>query len=344
LHATPRSATGTDEASGTVPSAWTEELGAVVDLVARICPPPARIELLLSNLSSLSANELAAIDEWLHMNLANRHFRIIDEDPVDAHVKVTLSEGTQGYLIVAQIHHGADEQVAIFPVVGSATPAKRAGGVALGDQVIWEQSGDILDFALPEPTTGAPPTLIVLEVGRMAFYVRDQGQWQLNSSVTIPPTRPWLRAPRGWIDLSRGLAEATATLSGIECKGDFGHPGTIQCNFVPQDGMPWAAPESWKPRNLESAGDAVLLSLECNGRSVALATGSGDWTQTDFVQGYEIGALKGQGAIVSGNPLELTGPVTALWPTGASSLARVVVQNLQTGNYEAHLVTATCGQ
>jgi hypothetical protein len=341
--ATARSATG-DEASGTVPTVWSDQLGAVGDLVARICPPPARIDLLLSNMSSLRANEVAAIDEWLQVNLGNRRFRIVDEDPVDAHVKVTLSEGTEGYLIVTQIRHGADEQVAIFPVARSATPTERAGGIALGDQLIWEQSGNILDFALPEAAVGEPPTLIVLEVGRIAFYVRSQGQWQLNGSVTIPPSRPWLRAPRGWIDLSRGLSEATAMLSGIECQGDFGHPETIQCNFVPQGGMPWAASESWKAKNLESAGDAVLISMECNGRSVALATGSGDWTEADFVQGYEIGALKGQGAIVSGHPLELAGPVTALWPAGASGLARAVVQNLKTGNYEAHLVTATCGQ
>jgi len=38
------------------------------------------------------------------------------------------------------------------------------------------------------------------------------------------------------------------------------------------------------------------------------------------------------------------GPVTALWPAEVSGRARAVVENLQTGNYEAHLVTATCNQ
>src|SRR5208337_3298202 len=102
--------------------------------------------------------------------------------------------------------------------------------------------------------------------------------------------------------------------------------------------------EAWKSKNLESAGEAAPLSLECDGRAIALATGSGDWTQTDFIQAYELGTLKGQGPTASGKPLALRGPVTALWPMGAGGLARAVVQNLQTGNYEAHLVTATCSQ
>jgi hypothetical protein len=333
-----------NQTSGAVPIAWADQLRALGDLAARISPPPGKLDLLVSNMSSLSANEVAAIDEWLRTNLGDRRFLLVEGEPVDAHLKVTLSEGTEGYLLVAQVRRGVDEQVAIFPVPRPPPRTERVGGVALTDELIWEQPGKVLDFALLAPGAGELPTLIVLEVGRIAFYVRTQGQWQLNGSVTIPPMRPWLRAPRGYIDLSRGLRDGSATLSGVECKGDFAHPGAIQCSFVSEQAAPWAVQEAWKSKNLASAGDAALLSLVCDGWDIALATGSGDWTQTDFVQGYELGTLKGQGATVSGNPLELGGPVTALWPTGASGLARAVVQNLQTGNYEAHLVRATCSQ
>jgi hypothetical protein len=335
---------GADQTTGTLPATWADELRELGDLVARISPPPGKIELLVSNMSSLSADKVAVIDEWLRTNLGSREFRLVDGEAAEARLHVTLSEGAQGCLIVAQIRRGADEQVAIFPVERLSTAATRTGGINLQDQLIWEQPGNVLDFALAPPEAGTLPALIVLEVGRIAFYVRTQGQWQLNGSVTIPPMRPWLRAPRGYLDLSRGLADATAMLSGVNCKGDFGHPETIQCNFVSQEAAPWVLEADWKSKNLPSAGDAALISLECDGRDVALATGGGDWTQTDFVQGYEIGTLKGQGAMASGNRLELGGPVTALWPTGASGLARAVVQNLQTGNYEAHLVTATCSQ
>jgi len=333
-----------NQTSGAVPIPWAEPLRALGDLVARISPPPGKLDLLVSNMSSLSASEVAAIDEWLRTSLGERRFRLVDGEPVDAHLNVTLSEGAEGYLVVAQVRRDSDEQVAIFPVPRPPTRTQRVGGVALTDELIWEQPGKFLDFALFAPEAGEPPTLIVLEAGRIAFYVRMQGQWQLNGSLTIPPMRPWLRAPRGYIDLSRGFGDGSAMLSGVECQGDFAHPGAIQCSFVSQQAAPWAVQEAWKSRNFASAGDAALISLVCNGRDIALATGSGDWTETDFVQGYELGTLKGQGATASGNPLELAGPVTALWPTGAGGLARAVVQNLQTGNYEAHLVRATCSQ
>jgi len=333
-----------NQATGTISLAWTDELRALGDQLVGIFPPPATVDLQVSNISLLSANEVAAIEEWLRTDLGSRRFRLVDGEPVDAQVHVTLSEGTQGYLIVAQLRRGADEQVVIFPVEKPATPAKPVGGVALTDELIWQQPGNILDFGLPQPEAGEASTLIVLEVGRIAFYVRDPEGWQLHDSVTIPPMRPWLRAPRGYLDLSRGMENGTAMLSGVECKGDFRHPGAIVCSFVSQEGAPWATQEEWRSKNLRSAGDAALISLVCNGREIALATGSGDWTQTDFVEGYEIGALKGQGPMASGNPLELGGPVTALWPTGTSGLARFVVRNLQSGNYEAHRVRATCGQ
>ena len=335
---------GTERTASSPPIGWAEELGALGDLLARISPPPGNVDLLVNNLSSLSADNVAAIDEWLRANLEGRRFRFVEVEPADTHLTMTLSEGTLGYLIVAQIRHGTEQQVAIFPVERPEDARKPVGGIRLEDQLIWEQPGKVLDFALPQPGAGAPLKLIVLEVGRIVFYVRNQQQWQLDGSVTIPPLRPWLRAPRGYLDLSRGLANTTATLSGVECKGDFGHPETIQCNFVSQEGAPWALEEDWKSKNLASAGDAALISLSCEGRSIALATGSGDWTETDFVQGYEIGTLKGQQAMASGEPLELKGPVTALWPAEASGRARAVVENLRTGNYEAHLVTATCSQ
>jgi len=295
-------------------------------------------------MSSLSTDKVAMIDAWLRTDLASRRFRLVETEPFDAHLKVTLCEGTQGYLIVAQIRRGTNEQVGIFSLRGPEAAAKPVAGVRLEDQMIWEEPGKILDFALPQPGAGAPPTLIVLEVGRIAFYVRNQQQWQLNGSVTIPPMRPWLRAPRGYLDLSRGLAETTAMLSGVECRGDFGHPETIQCDFVSQEEAPWALEEAWKAKNLPSAGDAVRISLTCDGRAIALATGNGDWAERDFVQGYELSPLKGQQAMASGEPVALKGPVTALWPAESSKGARAVVENLQTGNYEAHLVTATCSQ
>ena len=322
--------------------AWKDELRECGDFVAHVVPGPAKVDLLVSNMSSLSPDQVAAVDDWLKTMLANHRLRTAGNQTAEANVNVTLSEGVNGFVLVAQVRRGADEQTAIFPVDKDGTPGKRVGGVALEDQLIWEQPGKTLDFALIQGPTGDASQLIVLEVGRLAFYTRNAAQWQLANSITIPPMRPWLRAPRGYIDLSHGITQAAALLSGVECKGDFSNPSAIECNFVSQESAPWAVQDAWKSRVLESAGDASQISLECDSRPVALATGGGDWTQTDFIQGYEIGTQKGQGAMASGNPIEFKGPITALWSNGTTAAARVVMQNLQTGNFEAHLVTATC--
>jgi len=304
--------------------------------------PPAAIDLTVSNLSSLGADEVAGVDERLKSELTRRRFRLADASPVDVYLDVTLSEGTEGYLIVAQIRKGTNEETAIFPVGKGAGNGKRSGGVALEQQLVWEQQGVILDFALPPTAAGEAPTMIVLEAGRLTFYARKQDEWQIEQAVIIPPARPWLRAARGHIDVSQGLANGRADLQGIECRGDFRQPQTIQCGFVSQDMQPWIQGDATIPKAFDAGGDAANVSLQCDGRAVVLATGKEDWTHADFVRGYEMEA-NGQGA-VSGNPTEFAGPVTLLWWTGSAGVARAVVHNLKTGNDEAYIVTATCSQ
>jgi hypothetical protein len=161
--------------------------------------------------------------------------------------------------------------------------------------------------------------------------------------VIIPPTRPWLRAERGHIDISAGLAMGVAGIPGIQCKGDFTNPQTIHCGFVSQDTQAWIRGGASVPRDLDIGGDVASVGLQCDGRAVVLATGKGDWTQPDFVQAYEMDAT-GHAATLTGNPVEFAGPVTSLWPTGASGVARAVVHNLKTGEYEAYVVTANCAR
>ena len=68
-------------------------------------------------------------------------------------------------------------------------------------------------------------------------------------------------------------------------------------------------------------------------------TGTGDWTQPDHIQIYEI---KGHQAVVIGQPLEFSGPILALWPGDDGKSARVVSRNLRTGMYEASIVSVAC--
>ena len=85
--------------------------------------------------------------------------------------------------------------------------------------------------------------------------------------------------------------------------------------------------------------DIVSLGQGCDYHFQALVTGTGDWTQPDYLQLYE---LDRDHATPLGQPLEFSGPITALWPSDDGKSAHVVSRDLATGEYEASIVTVVC--
>jgi hypothetical protein len=85
--------------------------------------------------------------------------------------------------------------------------------------------------------------------------------------------------------------------------------------------------------------DIASVVTGCDGFWQVLATGSGDWTRPDQIQVYE---LTGGQPIAVGSRLEFPGPILALWPSTDQRSARVVSRNLQTGMYEASIVSVSC--
>jgi len=86
--------------------------------------------------------------------------------------------------------------------------------------------------------------------------------------------------------------------------------------------------------------DIISIADSCGPGWQILATGAGDWTEKDQIQLYEIRDRK---AVAVGQPLQLPGPTLALWPTDDGKSARVISRNLETGLYEASIVSVSCG-
>ncbi len=86
--------------------------------------------------------------------------------------------------------------------------------------------------------------------------------------------------------------------------------------------------------------DIVSVASGCGSAWQVLATGAGDWTQKDQIQLYEIRDRK---AIAIGQPMELPGPILALWPVGDGKSVRVISRSLESGLYEASIVSISCG-
>ncbi len=87
--------------------------------------------------------------------------------------------------------------------------------------------------------------------------------------------------------------------------------------------------------------DIASLASVCHPAWQVLVTGTGDWTQADQIQLFEI--ADGQGAPV-GAPLEFPGPILTLWSADDGQSARAVSRNLKTGMYEASIITSSCGR
>lgn len=334
-------------AAAAPPIEWEDELRDLAAEIAKLAPPPARIDLLVGNISSLTPEDVAPIHDALKVQLANHGVRFGDSQAADTSVQVTLSEGVEGYVVVAQVRHNGSEQTAMVTVPRGVKSAPRTVGVMLDAKLIWQQATQILDFALPTAADNSQNAMAVLEPGRLAFYSRVQAQWQfvrVFESESAWATREW----RGHIDLSQvgtqGAAAGNARSPHNECKGDFTQPASVDCEPSERTDDAWIAGNVRAPFVPPGGGDTVSLEVQCRAHAVALATGGGDWTQADFIQGYELLGGAGRGATASGNPVNFDGPVTAIWPGSAPGVARVVVHNLQTGNYEAYVVTATCSQ
>ncbi|HEV2446816.1 MAG TPA: hypothetical protein VGS58_12880, partial [Candidatus Sulfopaludibacter sp.] len=75
-----------------------------------------------------------------------------------------------------------------------------------------------------------------------------------------------------------------------------------------------------------------------SGTSPVIAARAGDGSEPDAVQAF---TLSGGAAVPLTAPVTYNGPVTALWPSGASSV--VVARDLSTGKYGAYVVSVACG-
>lgn len=117
-------------------------------------------------------------------------------------------------------------------------------------------------------------------------------------------------------------------------------PGGTTWLLALVDGRAELFDAAWVPvATLASWGsDLVGISAQCAAASLVLATRPGDANEPDALQAFSI--VNRAAAPVS-SPLTFSGPVTALWPSGATA-AVAVARDLATGKYGAYVVTVVC--
>jgi len=335
-----------------LPPEWNDAVRALAEKIAAAAVPADSLALNVTNTSSLSAADASAVSSALATELARRHFTILSPaSPTDAQVQLTLSEGAEGYVWVAQIRRGAENgaQVAIVAAPRPAVSFPGAAGksLVLSRKLIRLQPEKILDFAVLSADPSSSIRLVILEPERLALYTFEMNGWQLQRAVHIPHPTPWPRdvtgeivSVTGKISPSIGAVLLGAGLVGATCQGDLNRPETVQCVATPPDKQ-GTVPVDNEP-NLEIDGrspDALGLGKVCD-TFIALVTGQGDWTEPDQIRAYDVA---GRSPIAVSEPIEFPGPIVAHSLSDDGKSARIVSRNLQTGMYEASIVSVSCG-
>jgi hypothetical protein len=300
----------------------------------------------VKNSSSLSSSEANAAQQAIADELTQRHFQLISPalsvsaSPAGtvAQVRITFSEGVEGLVWVAEIGPGDGSnqarQVAIVEFAKPDSDIARGSkdSVTLSKKLVWEQSDKFLDFAPTSESAAGSGALLILEPARLALYRSSNDQWRLAQSATIARSNAQPRDVSGHID----TAAQKVSLAGLECIGDLQQPQSLKCEASTS---PQNDPHLKIPGHEES--ETAELGGKCGDASIALVTGTGDWTQPDSIQGLELSNSQAA-PTTSSDPMVMDGPVISLWAPPSVNEARAIVFNLKTNHYEGYVVTATC--
>jgi hypothetical protein len=335
---------GYAQTPSTLPKSWSDSLAKLADEVAA-AESPAAVTLSVNNISSLDASYAGAVEAAVREQLQRHSFSFAPANTLAAQsairLQLSLSESASEYVWVLQILNDPGEKAA-FPVMIVAAPKADSAHVGTDEQslslekrFVWKQAQRFLDFALQKDASSGEVTLLVLGTDRLTTYKPAGSQRQLSRTSPIPPVTPPSRDPQGTIDLKEGKI----TLKGFRCVGDPDLAGVLQCN-ASTAGRVLRSPVVKIPGLPNSVG--VSIEEKCRGEIVSLYTAEGDWTQNDSIRGYLSRGIP-LPEVPSGNAVEFDGPVMVLHSGPEDSSVRVIVHNLKTGEYEAYIVTATCG-
>ncbi|MGB9243577.1 MAG: hypothetical protein WCC03_09505 [Candidatus Acidiferrales bacterium] len=324
--------------SPALPAAWNDGVKALADKIAASVRPSRAVSLEVKNISSLGPADVEAIRAALETELAGRGFQLGS----GAGVEVTLSENVEGYVWVAEIRRNGKEEtlqrIAILPVpiAPAESSRKKQERLELSANLVWQQRREFYDFAVYYwPAGVSHSTLIVLESDRLVYYRSTSNDWQVWTTVEFPHSKSRTR------DAERGIfpGDHLVISPGVRCSGIIVEPEKLKCELTDVTstiGRGWVGPK------VHGYDDVVGATVgeRCGGDTMAIATGAGDWTEPDSMQGLLLETYASSG-IPSGSPIKFDGPVMVM--SGGVNL-RAIVRNLKTGNYEGYIVTATCSQ
>ena len=312
--------------------------------IAAALPSKENVTCEIRNVSSLQTDEIARIDAAFKSELKDRGVSLASGSG-PARLVVTLSENFRNLVWTGEIHDGDATRVVLVEVQRSqefrASEANMPA--AIRSEKFWEGPEQILDAGEISDGSGKSWLVLLLPGG---VQVTDK-QSGATTVTEITSNQSASRDPWGLFGFQKNANDFGFFLSPRFCTMNLPTRKVTGCSA--SDDAATSSPASSFPIMIDvtpsgtvlpGKGTKVVLGASvCGGANQFLATGPGDYTQTDSLQLFE---LKSAGASAASAELSFPGPITALHASSESP--RAVVKNLSTGNYEAYRLSFSCAQ
>ncbi|HTC95518.1 MAG TPA: hypothetical protein VK699_18890 [Terriglobales bacterium] len=215
-----------------IPTNWTEAARELARQISEKAGSPSSISLTIKNSSSLVNADVAEIRHTVETQLSSSGMRIVKPDQSVADIQLTLSQNVQGWLWVAEIHHGATSDAALVPVFTRQAPPLPgvSSTITLHKTFLWAQpdATPVLDVAVLGGGSN-PNALLVLDSSMVSLYHAQQSHWELEQSQPIARSKPWPRDLRGRLMLGHDR-KFEAYLPGMKCSGSADSGLTMECH------------------------------------------------------------------------------------------------------------------
>jgi hypothetical protein len=158
--------------------------------------------------------------------------RIVKPDQSVADIQLTLYQNVQGWLWVAEIHHGTSSDAALIPVFTRQAPPLPgvSNTITLHKTFLWAQpdATPVLDVAVVGGGSN-PNALLVLDSSMVSLYHAQQSHWELEQSQPIARSKPWPRDLRGRL-ITGHDRKFEAYLPGMKCSGSADSGLAMECH------------------------------------------------------------------------------------------------------------------
>jgi hypothetical protein len=311
--------------------------------IATALPAGENVSCEIQNNSSLKPGESARIEQALKAELQERGIPLTSGGAAIS-VVVTLSENFRNLVWTGEIRRGETSQVVLTaverlpenPAFSSAMP------VTIRGEKFWEGPERILDAG--EISNGAGKSWLVLLLPN-GLLIRDK-QTDSTSRLEITSNQSASRDPWGNLGLEQTGNTVAFILAPRVCTVNLESPNLDACLSAegsaegPLPGRPPMMIDLVPPGPpLPGKGTEIAMASVCGGASQFLATGGGDYTQTDSLQVFQ---MESSSAVAVSAEMDFPGPITALH--AGSGRPRAVARNLTNGNYEAYQLSFSCGR